>query len=489
MSLSELFKDLDPTIAGPLEKVTAALQEEIRSQIDGVRKDVRALSSAQGGAAPARAGSSDQDAIDDLKHAIAGVDGASDQGSILAALLEASGRFSSRSAFFLLRPDGAQCWGSLGFEGMHGQSVSTDGDSSWARIGQGEGTLGMSAEECADFCSQFGATAPQMGALFPLSLGDHIAGCLYVDQLEGDSLNISALQVLTFVAGQTLETLPVRRRSSTPALVVAAAIAAPAAAVEEAVEIAEPVAEPIEEPAEEPVEPAVEESVAPELEPAPEEPEPAAEEPESEAPALEEPEALDAVPEADDSAFIVDAPVGEETSEPEIPIGSQTIEIPVIEEPVAEPEVAAEEVAAEEPPAAEVVEPEPAPPEPVAPAAPPAAAADMSATQVMPPEDVLGPGWAFTAKEEGSDTGTDALHEEARRLARLLVTEIKLYNEEQVDQGRRSGDLYRRLQEDIDRSRQIFDDRIDEQVRTGNEYFKEALVRILAGGDESLLGM
>ena len=69
------------------------------------------------------------------------------------------------------------------------------------------------------------------------------------------------------------------------------------------------------------------------------------------------------------------------------------------------------------------------------------------------------------------------------------MTEIKLYNEEQVEEGRRVGDVYSRLREDIDRSRQIYDDRIDTSIRDEKDYFKEALVRILAGGDSSILGI
>ena len=86
-------------------------------------------------------------------------------------------------------------------------------------------------------------------------------------------------------------------------------------------------------------------------------------------------------------------------------------------------------------------------------------------------------------------SGENALHEEARRLARLLVSEIKLYNEEQVEEGRRHRDLYLRLKEDIDRSRQIYDERVHDSVRGTTDYFQQELVRSLAGGDPRALGM
>jgi hypothetical protein len=82
----------------------------------------------------------------------------------------------------------------------------------------------------------------------------------------------------------------------------------------------------------------------------------------------------------------------------------------------------------------------------------------------------------------------EAQQEEARRFARLLVSEIKLYNEERVERGREAGDLYQRLQEDIDRSREMFDKRISAEVRAQNDYFQDELVRILADGDPDLLG-
>ena len=111
-------------------------------------------------------------------------------------------------------------------------------------------------------------------------------------------------------------------------------------------------------------------------------------------------------------------------------------------------------------------------------------------TEVAPPPDVRGPGLAFGAARPGAPAGGDnALHDEARRLARLLVSEIKLYNEEQVLEGRRNRDLYARLKEDIDRSRQIYEERVHDSVRAEVDYFHQELVRSLGGGDARALGM
>jgi len=110
-------------------------------------------------------------------------------------------------------------------------------------------------------------------------------------------------------------------------------------------------------------------------------------------------------------------------------------------------------------------------------------------TQVAPPPDIDGPGLAFVAGRVQRALSGSPVHEEAKRLARLLISEIKLYNEEQVLEGRRNRDLYHRLREDIDRSRQIFDERVDPAVRAEVDYFQQELVRSLAGGDPRALGI
>jgi hypothetical protein len=81
------------------------------------------------------------------------------------------------------------------------------------------------------------------------------------------------------------------------------------------------------------------------------------------------------------------------------------------------------------------------------------------------------------------------LHEDAKRFARLLVSEIKLYNEAQVNAGREHKDLYDRLKDDIERSRRMYQERVPENIHSTTNYFYEELVRTLANGDPTLLGM
>lgn len=81
------------------------------------------------------------------------------------------------------------------------------------------------------------------------------------------------------------------------------------------------------------------------------------------------------------------------------------------------------------------------------------------------------------------------LHNDARRFARLLVSEIKLYNEQKVKEGRDSSDLYERLREAIDRSREMYDKRVQPPVAAKFDYFNYELVNTLAEGDEGKLGV
>ena len=83
----------------------------------------------------------------------------------------------------------------------------------------------------------------------------------------------------------------------------------------------------------------------------------------------------------------------------------------------------------------------------------------------------------------------DERRADARRFAELLVSEIKLYNERAVKEGREQGNLYKRLKDEIDLSRQMYEQRIPEAVRAGSDFLHEELVRILADGRPEALGM
>ncbi len=140
----------------------------------------------------------------------------------------------------------------------------------------------------------------------------------------------------------------------------------------------------------------------------------------------------------------------------------------VVEKPVAAP-----------PPPAPVVPPErigesvvpaakPAPPPPPAPIAAAAAAPAPAAAAIQP--------------------GDEEVHKKAKRFAKLLVDEIKLYNQAKVAEGRQKKDLYDRLKDDIDKSRATYDKRYGSSPAATGDYFTQELIRILAENDVALLG-
>ena len=91
------------------------------------------------------------------------------------------------------------------------------------------------------------------------------------------------------------------------------------------------------------------------------------------------------------------------------------------------------------------------------------------------------------ASEHAEVDANDEPGQSARRYARLLISEIKLYNETAVREGREHRDLAQRLGSEITRAREIYEARVPPDVPARTGYFQEELVRTLADGDASLL--
>jgi hypothetical protein len=87
----------------------------------------------------------------------------------------------------------------------------------------------------------------------------------------------------------------------------------------------------------------------------------------------------------------------------------------------------------------------------------------------------------------GSAAAEDEIHA-ARRYARLLVSEIKLYNESAVRMGRERKDLLLRLEPEIERARRLYAERVAPSVQGRDALFDQELSQTLADGDHSLLG-
>jgi hypothetical protein len=105
-----------------------------------------------------------------------------------------------------------------------------------------------------------------------------------------------------------------------------------------------------------------------------------------------------------------------------------------------------------------------------------AAAAAAGAGSVSPP---------FQAPAGAED---DAIHRKARRFAKLLVDEIKLYNKPKVQEGKQNRDLYDRLKDDIEKSRAAYEKRYGSTIAGAASYFDQEIIQNLADNDRSLLG-
>jgi hypothetical protein len=121
---------------------------------------------------------------------------------------------------------------------------------------------------------------------------------------------------------------------------------------------------------------------------------------------------------------------------------------------------------------------EPAP----APEPPPMAAAAAAPVPSAPVAPAVGSDLSGLSSED------QEVHKKAKRFAKLLVDEIKLYNQKKVEEGKKNRDLYTRLKEDIDKSRQTYEKRWGSSAAASANYFHAELVRILADNDATLMG-
>ena len=72
----------------------------------------------------------------------------------------------------------------------------------------------------------------------------------------------------------------------------------------------------------------------------------------------------------------------------------------------------------------------------------------------------------------------------AKRLARVLVSDILCYNQEKRDQALADGNLVSVLGDEIKKSWELYKDKVGADVANSTNYFKEALNEILADGQK-----
>lgn len=438
-------------IRSSIEDVREAVDSQLRAALQSVQADVNAitflphikkslgeLEDATPAAPVAAAPPSSGDTIK-LKRALQSVERGKSQVDVLNGLLEQALVFGSRAALLILRGETFSGWKGAGFS-AHGGS-----DETVKRFNAAPGLIPELDQvlrnehvvvwDGANLSTRLGVAASEKAVLVPMVIKDKVAAAVYVDAMNEDlaKLDIPSLEILVFATGLLIDTLAIRKKIPSPSLT-------------EIGDSAETMMAPF--PAAAPPRPAPAPAPAAPPRPAPAPP---------------------AVPKSDATVAISSSAIRDALA-------------------------SAQPAAAPPPQPTRPIRPSVEIPRPATPA--PATGTtsgstpafgggeDRPSTQYIPPAGV-----GRAAAAAGAPTDDTKKHDEARRFARLLVSEIKLYNETKVDQGRKNKDLYERLKEDIDRSRQMYDERISDQVRKGSNYFYDELVRILADGDASALGL
>ncbi len=378
-----------------------------------------------------------------LKAAIEDLDDQRSQAEILNTLVNRAASFAPRVAFFVIKQEQAMGWRARGLEGTIGDEAirqiafPLSADTPLSDVARSRapwsGSPGANAEDHL-LLQKLGGEPPLRMVAVPLVVRNKAVAVLYADSagLDSDAVNLEALEALVRVAGMAVELLATTRP-------------APAARSERAER----------------------ETGTPQQEAAP--------------------TATAAAPSQETASAATE--VSSEEAAPQPPtqsweMGGQTVAAPA----VAEEEPAAAETASE--PETIAAAPSQSPePEPVSaqPAQEPQAA-PATTGQFSAPLGSRRYGAADVDLPIEVPEDERRLHNDARRFARLLVSEIKLYNEQKVKDGRSQGNLYERLREDIDRSRQMYDKRVAPPVAARYDYFHQELVNTLAEGDPAKLG-
>lgn len=450
-----LSEEADRASSRAVAEAVARVEEDYRRRLDEAQAESEAqinelqaqLAASQAAAAAAAAVpapepvATAQGGFDQLRNAIAEIDAQRTQAEALTTLVRHASQFAPRIVFFVLKSGSAIGWKASGFDnGLNDETarslnipVSTVSLLHEAVEQQHPATT-TSSEDSAALLGAWGTDHPQQAVAMPLTVRGKAAAVLYADSGTADqsAINTEAIETLLHVTSLVVELLPVRR-SADQFRPVAPPPVQPV--------VSQPVAEP--EPEPEPAAP-----VTPVVTPAP-------------APVFygglgdEQPARTEAPEEA----------AAMTTSVPTTPMPVTTVAPAITEAP-----------------ASLVSTPTLRPVEEVAPE--PAVAVATTPLGGSVGQAQRAPGILPTNASESEVRA----HNDARRFARLLVSEIKLYNEAKVADGRRSHDLYERLKEDIDRSRQMYEKRVPPTVASRYDYFYDELVHTLAEGDSSKLG-
>jgi len=77
---------------------------------------------------------------------------------------------------------------------------------------------------------------------------------------------------------------------------------------------------------------------------------------------------------------------------------------------------------------------------------------------------------------------SEALILEAKRIARLIISEIKLYNQDKIEKAKNQKEILEMLKTDLTRGKQHYNSRIAGRLPIGPDYFNETIKEILLAG-------
>jgi hypothetical protein len=379
----------------------------------------------------------------DLSRAVAEIQLGSSQREILRALLDTGARYASRVALFVVKGSHATGWQARGFANSDAVKdfaldenapavVRAIGRAIGRPIGPGIDDQPVASAPVVDldsrFLHEFGTPASGEGRILPLFLKDKVAALVYADSGTGVAgmLDPGALELLVLSTSAWLEVNSLRKHAQK--------------------------------------ESAHADSHPPGSDPANSYGVPVAEAHPHHAathPAHNDPFSSQA------PSYSLAAAAAASAGEVSMPVASAAVEAP-IPVPVPISTTVVETVEAE----SAVVEMDPALAEPMQ-------IGHAESTATPAPEPVPAP----SISPEDQD-----VHRKAQRFARLLVDEIKLYNQAKVAEGRKNKDLYARLHEAIEKSRATYQKRYGNTVAASANYFQHEIIRSLAEDDLSIMG-
>jgi hypothetical protein len=398
----------------------------------------------------------------DLAHAVAEIQSGTSQREILRALLDTGARYAARVALFVVKGGHATGWQGRGFANSDAlKDFALDGNApAVVRAISGRAATNVPVADLDPrFLRKFGKPSSGEARILPLMLKDKVAALVYADSGTDatGSLNAGSLELLVLSTSAWLEVNSLRKQAQKepPAQQADSQTVAAAEAHQTAVHAVSAYSDPFAS------QPAVHPPLAM-----------AAAAAASDAPAPQAMAVVEVPPVVDHQAETMAA----ETTN----AGSAVAESMTAEAIAAEAQAEATMEAMTAPTAFEsaVVEMEPALAEPL----------PINSAPFDHPSEHRSELAPEAPQVSSLSTEDQDVHRKAQRFARLLVDEIKLYNQAKVAEGRNNKDLYDRLKEVIEKSRVTYQKRYGITVAASANYFQHEIIRSLAEDDLSIMG-